>query len=193
METLKTLKAEFGHIDQLVAHSLGNVFLANALKHADDPKFLPKHICFDRGPTSTWEVSKKYFLGLGCFVYFFVKAGGWSSDIEQDITDFCQKWEEKPSILITGVIEDHYFSGSANLCLGKKIKKIDDIEILVFNPPRQLVDEQAHHNLKPDFFNPSYLIGESEFIKSSENLSEAIIRHSLLTSEKPKMASPFDF
>ena len=50
LETLKALRTEFGEIDQLVAHSLGNVFLANALKQADDPKekLLPKHICLDR-------------------------------------------------------------------------------------------------------------------------------------------------
>lgn len=179
LETLKALRTEFGEIDQLVAHSLGNVFLANALKQADDPKLLPKHICLDRGPTSIWEASKKYFLGMGRLIYLLVKCGGWASDIEQDLTDFCQKWEERPSLLITGVIQDHHFSDGANLCLGEKIKKIDDIEVLVFNPPIQLVHEGAHHNLRPDFFNPRYLATDSGFMKPLENLPEAIIRHSL--------------
>lgn len=182
LETLKTLKREFGEIDQLVAHSLGNIFLANALKQVDCPNLLPKHICLDRGPTSIWESSGKYFLGLGRLMYFLGKVGGWTSDIEQDVVDFCQKWEDKPSLLITGVIQDHHFSGSANLCLGKKITKIEGIDVLVFDPPRQMVHEHAHHNLRADFLNPRYLVGESDFMKSLENLPEAIIRHSLSTN-----------
>jgi hypothetical protein len=184
LETLKALQEEFGDIDQLVAHSLGNVFLAKALKQADDPKLLPKYICLDRGPTSIWEASKKYFCGLGRLIYLLAKFGGWASDIEQDLTDFCQKWEEKPSLLITGVIQDHYFSDGANLCLGEKIKKIEEIDVLVFNPPRQIINEKAHHNLSPDFFNPRYLVTESDFMESLENLPEAIIRHSLPTLEE---------
>jgi len=83
----------------------------------------------------------------------------------------------------TGVIQDHHFSGSANLCLGEKIKEMNDIEFLVFNPPRQLVHEQAHHNLRPDSFNPRYLITDSDFMKPLENLPDAIIRHSLSIAE----------
>jgi hypothetical protein len=44
LETLKSLREEFGDIDQLVAHSLGNIFLANALKQVEDSTVLPKHI-----------------------------------------------------------------------------------------------------------------------------------------------------
>ena len=180
LETLKALKAEFGDIDQLVAHSLGGIFLANALKQTDDPTLLPKHLCFDRGPTSIWEASKKYFFGLGCFITLLAKIGEWAADTEQDIVDFSQKWEDKkPSLLVTGVIQDHHFSGKANLCLGEKIKQIKDVDLLVFDPPRQIIHEKAHHNLRPNFFNPRYLVTKSNFMKSSENLSEAIIRHSL--------------
>lgn len=190
LETLKALRVEFGDIDQLVAHSLGNVFLASALRQTDDPKVLPKHICLDRGPTSIWEISKKYFWGMGRLIYLLAKVGGWVSDIEQDVFDFCQKWEEKPSLLITGVIQDHHFSGGANLCLGEKINGIQDIDVLVFDPPRQIIHETAHHNLRPDFFNSRYLVGESDFMKSSENLPEAIIRHSLsiIESQQQKTA-----
>jgi len=184
LETLKALRVEFGDIDQLVAHSLGTVFLANALRQADDPMFLPRYICFDRGPTSIWETSKKYFFGLGRVLYLFVSIGGWASDIEQDIVDFCQKWKEKPHFLVTGVIQDHHFSGGANLCLGEKIKKVEDIDVLVFDPPRQIVHEKAHHNLRPDLLNSRYLVKESNFLKPSENLTEAIIRHSLSTFEQ---------
>ncbi|HSW72595.1 MAG TPA: hypothetical protein VLG44_04230 [Chlamydiales bacterium] len=182
LETLKALQVEFGNIDQVVAHSLGTVFLANALKQADSPNLLPKHICFDRGPTSIWEASKKYRLGY--LLYLLVSKSRWASDVEQDIVDFCGKWKERPSILVTGVIQDHHFSGGANLCLGEKINKINDVQVLVFDPPRQLVQENAHHNLRADFFNSRYLVWESNYLKSSENLPEAIVRHSLLSAPK---------
>jgi len=181
LETLKALHREFGPTHQVVAHSLGNVFLASALKQMDDPSCLPQHICFDRGPTSIWEVSKHYCWGLGRLIYLFVKCGKWASDIEGDIVAFCKKWEHKPTLLVTGVVKDHHFSDSANLCFGEKIKKLEDVDVLVFNPPYQLVHDQAQHNLRPDFLNSRYLLGHSDFIGSSENLSEAIMRHSLAT------------
>ena len=116
---------------------------------------------------------------MGRLIYLLAKCGGWASDIEQDVTDFCQKWEERPSLLITGVIQDHHFSGGANLCLGEKIKKIDDIKVLVLTSNTNWAPECAHHNLRPDFFNPRYLTKASGFMKRLENLPEAIIRNSL--------------
>ena len=184
LETLKTLRKEFGDVDQLVAQSLGNIFFANLLKQIEDPKILPKHICLDRGPTSIWEASKKYFCGLGRLVYFLGKFGGWVSDIEQDIVNFYQKWEKRPTIVVTGVDQDHHFSGSANLCLGEKIKKIQDIQKLFFSPPRQISHEFGFHSMRADFLNPRYLIGQSNFMKISENLAEAILRQFLFPSSQ---------
>ena len=181
--TLSALNKEFGQMDQLVANSLGNVFLANALKQVEDPQILPKHICLDRGPSSIREVSKKYFWGLGRLIYFLAEFGRWGSELERDIVQFCHKWEERPSLLITGVKQDHHFSGNANLCLGEKIKKVEGVEILVFDPPRQIVHQMAHHNLRPDYLNSCYLVEESEYIKSSETLPAAILRHSLPAAE----------
>ncbi len=61
LEILKALKEEFGPINQLVAHSLGNIIFTNALKQEYNSEILPKHICLDRSPASIWEASKKYF------------------------------------------------------------------------------------------------------------------------------------
>jgi hypothetical protein len=179
LETLKVLRSEFGEIDQLVAHSLGNIFLTSALKQIDDPKILPKHICLDRGPSSIFEASKKYFWGLGGILYFILEFGKWAADLQQDLVDFCMKWKERPPIVIAGVLQDHHFSGEANLCLGAKINQVDGVDVLVFDLPQQIVHPQAHHNLSADSLNPRYLTRESDFIKTSENFSEAIIRHSL--------------
>ena len=177
-ESLKQMNAIFGRINQIVAHSLGTVFLANALKQADDFSTLPQHICLDRGPTSLWEVSKKYGWGIGLLIYPIAKCGGWVADVEEDLLTYCSKAENKPALLITGVLQDHHFSGDANLCFSKKIKALENAEILIFDPPRQLVHQTAHHNLRPDFLNPRYLLEESDFIQHSENLAAAIIRRS---------------
>lgn len=179
LETLRVLREEYGEIDQLVAHSLGNIFSASALKQIDDPKLIPKHICLDRGPSSIKETSKKYFFGLGRLMYFLAEFGGWGPDIEKDVVDFCEKWKSGFSLTVTGVELDHYFSGRANLCLGERIKKIKNVEILVFNPPLQIIHEHGHHNWGPNFFNKAYLTAHSSFINDTENLSDAIIRHSL--------------
>ena len=82
VEALKLFEKKYGKIDQLVAHSLGTVFLANALKQVEDTHFLPEKICLDRGPISTWEASKKYFGGLGRLIYYLAKAGGWAEDVQ---------------------------------------------------------------------------------------------------------------
>ncbi|HSX37381.1 MAG TPA: hypothetical protein VLE95_00950 [Chlamydiales bacterium] len=182
LATLKLMQKEFGEIDQLVAHSLGTVFMSNALKQVNDPKCLPRNICLDRGPISSWEVSKKYLWGLGRLFYLFVEASGWTSDVEQNVVDFCQKWTDRPDLVITGVEKDHYFSGSANLCLGEKIRQIGKIHVLVFNPPLQFIHENAHHNLRPDFLNGTYLANESSFMAEHETLPGALIRHSLYRS-----------
>ncbi len=181
-ETLKALHQEFGSIDQAVAHSLGVIFLAKALKLAEELSYLPRHICLDRGPTSIYEASKKYFCGL--WIYLLAKSGGWASALEEDISYFCKKWKHRPSLLITGVIPDHHFSGSANLCLGEemiKLKNQGDVDVVIFDPPRQLIHENAFHSCWPDFFNSRYLKSPSTFIKESENLPEAIVRHSRQT------------
>lgn len=189
LETLKAMRAEFGEIDQLVAHSLGNIFFSSALKQVDDPAVLPKHICMDRGPSSIFEASKKYFWGLGGLFYFLLEFGKWAADLEQDVVDFCLKWKNRPPIVVTGVVQDHHFSGGANLCMGEKIRHVDGVDVLVFDPPRQVAHQHAHHNLRTDFLNSRYLIEESDFMGSSENFPEAIIRHSFPVEEKRESES----
>ncbi len=182
MQTLKALKEEFGEIDQILAHSLGIAFLSNVFKQTEDP-FLPKNICFDRGFASSWEASKKYFWGLGRLFYLFAKFGNWASNVEDDIFQYCHKFKERPSIVIVGVEQDHYFSGAANLSLSSKLRTTPGVQIMHFDPPRQLAHQYAHHNLMADLLNPLYLQHESDFMLESENFPEAIIRHSLPQEE----------
>jgi hypothetical protein len=121
---------------------------------------------------------------LGGILYFLLEFGEWAADIEQDLVDFCQRWENRPPIVITGVLQDHHFCGEANLCLGEKIAQVEGVDILMFDPPQQIFHVQAHHNLRADFLNPRYLTNESDFMEPLENFAEAIIRHSLPSAEK---------
>ncbi len=179
VQALQALKRDFGQIDHVVAHSLGTVFLANALTQIQEEAMLPRHVCLDRGPRSTWEASKRYLWGFGVVFYCFAKCGEWASDLEEDLTRFYEKWKEKtPSLLVTGVIDDHHFAGEANLCLGKKLDSIPGLDRAVFKPPRQVVNERAHHNLMPSQLRARYLVQESRYMEPLENLSSAIIRHS---------------
>jgi hypothetical protein len=179
LETLRALKAKFGTIDQLDAHSLGVVFMANSLKQVDDPAVLPQNIHFRSGPVSIYESSKKYFWGAGRMLYYLAAFGGWSEDLEEDIITFYKKWpkEKRPFLMISGVVQDHHFGGTANLCCGQKIKKLD-IDRVVFDPPRQVVHEHAHHNLRSDLLNSVYVIEGSSMINPGETLPQAVLRHS---------------
>ena len=192
-ETLKALVTEFGEFDQIVAHSLGCIVFSSSLKYLSEAEQLPKRLCLDRGPISIWEISKKYFFGLGRFLYPLVKLTDWSLNIEQQVVDLCQKrldlGKKLPSILIAGVERDSHFSDSANLCLGKKIRALQErglLNVLFFNPPLQVFHEHANHSLRADFLNPRYLMERSDFgfMDIHENFAEAIIRHSLETPEE---------
>ena len=65
----------------------------------------------------------------------------------------------------------------------EKIKKIEGIDRLLFDPPRQVFHTTAQHNLRPDFLHSLYLKTPSDFMLPSENLAEAILRHSLPVME----------
>lgn len=178
-ETLAALNKEFGEIDQVVAHSLGTILLASALKQTETDSTLPKHICFDRGPISVWEASKRKFFGIGCLLYLFVKMGRWDEDLEESIDLFCKRRNHKSSILITGAAQDHHFPGNANLVSSEKLKRNENVQRLLFDVPRQIFHQDAQHNLRPDLLNSNYLLCDTDYMQPSECLSDAIIRHSI--------------
>lgn len=71
MKTLEHLRSTYGQIDQIAAHSLGCILLANALKQTSYPSanLTDRNIFYDRGPVSIWEISKKRFCGLGAGLF----------------------------------------------------------------------------------------------------------------------------
>lgn len=179
-QALQKLQKEFGKINEWSACSLGCIFVASALKHFKEEE-LPKNICFHTGPTSIWEVSKKQLMSLGWLFYPLLKFVGWASNVEKEISDFCQK-NHQTTILVSGVKNDIHFPGSANLCLGKEIQKLHDegrIQLLYFDPPQQLFDKSSHHSLRTDFLNWIYLktIPSSDFLDELEhwNLAEVTV------------------
>jgi hypothetical protein len=87
------------------------------------------------------------------------------------------------------MVQDHHFSESANLCLANSIQGIKDVEVLVFDPPRQVIHEHGHHNLRSDLINSCYLVKKSNYMNPLETLPEAVLRHSLPGFETCKQSA----
>ncbi len=181
--TVHALQAQYGKADQLAAHSMGCIFAASALKHFE-ARDLPKNLSLDRGPTSIWEISKKRLFSLGwCTIYPLAKLVGWSLDLEQQLADLCARIQNL-RILISGVEQDHHFSGTANLCLGETTRKLQlagRVNVLYFDPPRQVVHEAAHHNLRSDYLRSLYLKHPSKgkALIGGTSLAEEIVSRSI--------------
>jgi hypothetical protein len=187
-KAVETLSETHGQIDYLAAMSLGSIIFASSLKHFENSAAFPRHIHFDRAPSSIKASSKNYYGGT--LLYLLAKATGWSADIGQELSNF---YREKPKIpcIVSGVREDFFFPGSASLHEDKNVKGINQIKRLIFSPPQQLFHARAHHGLRADFLNFNYLVGDSnrELLKERENLANAALRHSFQVLKLPQPLS----
>lgn len=184
-KTLDTLYETYGEIDHLVAHSLGSIIFASALKHFEgDAKAFPQHIHFDRAPSSIEAASKTQ--SFGSILHFLATLSGWSVDIGKELADFYLKNPKVPCI-VSGVKYDFYFPGPASLHEHKKIKEISQVKVLIFDPPHQLFHMRAHHGLRADLLNGHYLVDHSDrqFLREKEHLATASMRH---TFQKLKLS-----
>ena len=187
-KALETLSENYGPIDQLVAMSLGSIIFASSLKHFEDTAAFPRAIHFDRAPSSIKAASQNY--SGGSLLYLLSKATGWCVDIGQELADFCQRNKDVPCI-VSGVKDDFYFPGRAGLHEDQKIKGLNQVKILIFDPPRQLFHVRAHHGLRSDFLNFNYLVGHSDrqLLKEREHLANASLRHSFQVLKLPQTIS----
>lgn len=186
--TLVELDEKYGKIHQLVAHSLGSILFAASLKciSSDLIDRLPKHICLDRGPSSIAEASKKVW--FGSLFFCLATIAGWTLEIDKEVMEFCQKYKkikrDRGSFIVIGVKQDRYFSGDANLCFSEKISSLQKdglLQVLIFDPPQQVIPCIAHHSAGLHFFHRGYLIDPSnqEVMKEEEHVADLLIRQSL--------------
>ncbi len=184
---LASLKKEYGDIHQCVGHSLGCILLASALSHlVHQPDLTPKNLFFDRGPSSIKEISHSEHIGK--LLFPLIQALGWSIDVGKEIYNFMQSLSRQgvriPHVVIGGVEHDHYFSQQKNLYHSKEIESLHKekkVERLLFDPPKQVFHERAHHNLGTHYLHPCYLQDGSSpaFMRQGESLSHALLRHSV--------------
>ena len=181
-KTLAEVQRKYGQADQLLAHSIGCVFLSAALKYLS-PSSTPKNMAFHCGPSSLEEVGKNFWFGQT--ICKIAQLTGWGVNTAREITNFRKYFAPKElSLMISGVKQDYYFAGDANLCISPQMKALQRenlAEILVFDPPMQLFHDRAHHNLPTDFLVPNYLHPECDpgILEEEEHLARALIRKSL--------------
>jgi hypothetical protein len=183
-EILEKINHKYGEVDQLMAHSLGTIIFSSCLKHLKKA-ILPKHLLVHCGPSSLIEASKNIpILGKWGFLGKLASCVGWHVDLAEEIATFCKKNPEV-DITISGVLEDHYFKGDANLCKSPKMRDLKEKglikDLLTFCPPFQMFDAGAQHNLPFFFLVPNYLIdpSSSHFVDSNDrDFSQSIIRRS---------------
>ncbi len=183
-ETLRQLHEKWGKIDHLFAHSLGTILFARALKQMPAKEdSLPTHLTLHCAPSSIHEKRKQYWGGI--LLLQLAKLGKWDFDVETEVVKLCQREDRPKTIILSGVKQDHHFSG-ANLVYRDAIGKLQErgaLTVLKFDPHRGLTHQIGHHGMSCDKFHGGYVeAGSSAFIKEGEHYAHALVRHSIRQS-----------
>ncbi len=176
-EVLKDISENTGPISQVIAHSLGSIILAAALKHATALDVLPLNLYFDRGPSSIEKVSEG--LGLtGWVALQLAKFSGWDIDVGLEIKNHLSN-RPGQNVLISEVINDHHFSGPSSLLKSPHLASLDPeqgIHKLSFDFPDQLYHNISHHNLNNRFLDGYHLVPRNfQILKNSETMAAKIM------------------
>ncbi len=181
--TISSIQKKYGPTDQLLAHSIGCVFFSAALKYLTEES-VPQNIAFHCGPSSVSTVGNNFWFGK--IPTKLVEICNWSVDVAKEIAAFYKKFSgsKEFSVVVSGVKQDHYFSGEANLCLAAEILSLKEeqlIDLLLFDPPVQFFHNRCHHNLPTYFLVSNYLIdaSNSDFMEREDHFAKALLRHSL--------------
>jgi hypothetical protein len=209
-ETLKSLEEKYGTLNQLYTHSLGAMVTAAALKYFSTTpskpsslqgriqpiglqnktavkttrafQSLPKHIIFDRGPSSIEKLSQTY-LG-GSFLPPLAKMSGWDIHFGKAIAEFLRNFEKRsPDITVINALQDHRFSGAQALCFDpdiQSLRKEKKITTLVLDICQQSLHQNAQHSYGN--FYGSHLLEEykdQNFLSKDQSLAAAIVGQAL--------------
>lgn len=182
--SISSIQKKYGPTDQLLAHSIGCVFFSAALKYLTKD-LIPQNIAFHCGPSSVSTVGNNFWFGK--IAAKMAEISHWTVDVAKEIAAFYKKFSELKefSLVISGVKQDHYFAGEANLCTAAEILSLKaelSIDLLLFDPPVQFFHNRAHHNLPFDFLVPNYLTeaSNSDFMEREDHFAKALLRHALL-------------
>jgi hypothetical protein len=203
-ETLLLLEKSYGTIQQIVAHSVGGIVTAAALKHfyrkpvntllpnwsglkspfspancKEKFKVTPKSIVFDRTASSVQELSGRYIGGsflIGSRVF-----SGWKMDFGEEIAKFIERSAEAPpTITVIGARQDHEFPGKVNLFNNAHIKKLaaaEKITRLLLDAPFRFAVPRTHHSKSlGEWHNVHVVDGNKGLIPENKSLSDVIIK-----------------
>lgn len=169
-KTVESIVNNYGKLEMISAHSLGNIPVIGHLNHVSDEEFdrlFPKTLYLSQGPSSIYEVTKNipfecypwgWTFGLGAFLYYLAKWTGWDISLDHVLTDrlgalpqtdFLKKRLKNTQIIVTEVAHDHYFPGKASLCASDRLESIDprvNLYRLTFNPPLSWGVQRGQHN-----------------------------------------------
>lgn len=186
-KTLESLVDQYGKLQLLAAHSLGNIPVVEHLKHVKDEEFarlFPRTLFLAQGPSSFDEVTKNMpfsfelypwgWVGIwGFLIYLMSKWTGWAPDIDKTLVERLNnlpKDNEKilkklkdTHIIITEVAHDYYFPGKASLCASEKLEKLTgttNLYRMTFNPPLSWGIPRAQHNYNIGLMQRQDLIRE---------------------------------
>ncbi len=207
-QVLNNLYQTHGRLDLFDCISLGTILGSSALPLFDnDLGKLPRHICFDRGPSSIDQASGKYWhwpLTLSLAYW-----SGWRANLGQQIAQRASKYKDEGiSVYVTGVVHDRHFAGKISLTKSPEIiaqRKLGNVKMAFFNPDVSF-DEMSHHSLSPIYLNEKYVVDEEEppkkqvkapseppkpkplndFLEEGETLSGALVRLSIDPKESKR-------
>lgn len=171
-KTIESLVNQYGELNLLAAHSLGNIPVVQHLNNLNDEEFLrlfPKTLFLAQGPSSLYEVSANvpasfewYPWGrtfvIGWVVYYFFKWIGWDVKLDSTLVERLQRLPKntetveklrRTNIVVTDVVHDFYFPGKASLCASDKLQELEgivNISRMTFNPPLSWGIPRAQHN-----------------------------------------------
>lgn len=172
-KTVESLVNNYGKLQLVAAHSLGNIPVVEYLKHVKDEEFsklFPRTLFLAQGPSSFGEVIKNtpasfelypwdWFGVFGYIVYFLAKWTGWNPDLDKTLVqrlnnlpknseEISEKLKDS-NVIITEVAHDYYFPGKASLCASEKLEELigtTNLYRMTFNPPLSWGIPRAQHN-----------------------------------------------
>jgi|GEM_PF-1416912 len=193
-KSLETLVNEYGSLDLLAAHSLGNIPVVAHLNHVKDEEFIklfPKTLFLSQGPSSSYEISKNipfqwypwgWCLGFGGAIYGFMKLVGWTLSLDQVLTnrlnkiaakaEFSEKLKET-NIVITEVDKDYYFPDKASLAASDVLEDFNEkinLYRLTFNPPLSWGCKRGQHNYNLGLLQRQDLMKEKLHINGNKTI-----------------------
>jgi hypothetical protein len=186
-KTLESLVNQYGELDLLAAHSLGNIPVVESLKYIKDEEFVrlfPRTLLLAQGPSSLKEVSKNmpfslgiypwgWCLAIGLIVYLLAQWTGWNIEIDQTLVERLKSLPKEEDILkklhnshivITEVYHDYFFPERASLCASEKLEELRSLTNLyrmTFNPPLSWEPSISQHSYPIGLLQRQDLIKES--------------------------------